>query len=68
MLASPTHLSYITLPPPSPTGTLSGWINTMVDEILLFHKELDNTTDKSTIMSVEDALQMIPLVGYIPVS
>jgi len=40
----------------------------MVDEILLFHKEMDNTTDKSTIMSVEDALQMIPLVGYIPVS
>ena len=40
----------------------------MVDEILLFHKDMDNTTDKSTIMSVEDALQMIPLVGYIPVS
>lgn len=49
-------------------GTLSGWINTMVDEILLFHKEMDTTTDKSTMMSVEDALQMIPLVGYIPVS
>ena len=41
----------------------------MVDEILLFHKEMDNnTTDKSTIMSVEDALKMVPLVGYIPVS
>ena len=37
----------------------------MVDEILLFHKEMDNN---STMMSVEDALKMIPLVGYIPVS
>jgi len=38
----------------------------MVDEILLFHKEIDN--NNSTMMSVEDALKMIPLVGYIPVS
>ena len=68
MLSPTSKLYNITLPPPSPTGTLSGWINTMVDEILLFHKEMDNTTDKSTIISVEDALQMIPLVGYIPVS
>jgi len=59
-------------------GTLSGWINTMVDEILLFHKsehdaeDDDGTISKSketsdaAVMSVEKALEQMPLVGYIP--
>jgi len=67
-------------------GTLSGWINTMVDEILLFHKlehdfeddryEEDGTSKEGTtssnetcatpVMSVEKALEQMPLVGYIP--
>ena len=44
-------------------GTLSGWINTMVDEILLFHK-LEN--ESGPLLSVEEALQYLPTVGYIP--
>ena len=63
-----TTKKYSLVIPVGGDGTLSGWINTMVDEILLFHKEMDYTTNKSAVMSVEDALQMIPLVGYIPVS
>ncbi|KAL7534530.1 hypothetical protein ACHAXR_005933 [Thalassiosira sp. AJA248-18] len=79
-------------------GTLSGWINTMVDEILLFHKleqeeQIDSETKKeddddepssssstrnnetsaeaaaaatANTLSVEDAVQQLPLVGYIP--
>lgn len=59
-------------------GTLSGWINTMVDEILLFNKlehdaedtdedNLSKSNETETgIMSVEEAVQQLPLVGYIP--
>ena len=60
-------------------GTLSGWINTMVDEILLFHKlEHDSeegtssknnktTTNNGTSnMTVEEAMQQLPVLAYIP--
>ncbi len=45
-------------------GTLSGWINAMVDEILLLQK-LGNYTMR-TNMSVEDAMKQLPVVGYLP--
>jgi len=44
-------------------GTLSGWINTLVDEVLLFHKPENET---AATMSVEEAMKELPLVGYIP--
>jgi len=60
-------------------GTLSGWINTMVDEILLFHKlehdaEEDTssknnettTSNETSNMSVEEAMQQLPVLAYIP--
>ena len=42
-------------------GTLSGWINSMVDEILLLQK-LENDTN----MTVNDAMKQLPCVGYVP--
>ncbi|KAL7538126.1 hypothetical protein ACHAWF_005998 [Thalassiosira exigua] len=58
-------------------GTLSGWIDTMVDEILLLRKleeeeekNDDNATDvvaaHSIDHSVEEAVRQLPLVGYLP--
>ena len=53
-------------------GTLSGWINTMVDEILLFHRLENNNNgnndaaEETSQMSVEDALRYLPTMGYIP--
>ena len=57
-------------------GTLSGWINTMVDEILLFHKlehdadsskNNETTTNNGTSnMTVEEAMQQLPVLAYIP--
>ena len=45
-------------------GTLSGWINAMVDEILLLQKLGNNTI--RTNMSVEDAMKKLPFIGYLP--
>lgn len=45
-------------------GTLSGWINALVDEILLLQK-LENDPRRQN-MSVDDAMKQLPLVGYIP--
>ena len=54
-------------------GTLSGWIDTMVDEILLVNKLEEHDDDDSEYdptnnnnMTVEEAVEQLPLVGYIP--
>ena len=49
-------------------GTLSGWIDTMVEEVMLLH-ELEAQTSNSTAvdeLSVEDAVKQLPLIGYLP--
>eukprot|EP00970_Alexandrium_tamarense_P011598 scaffold2550_cov215-Alexandrium_tamarense.AAC.6 len=43
-------------------GTLSGWINCMVDEIIL----ASSGGDGERTMSVEEAMEELPLIGYIP--
>jgi len=51
-------------------GTLSGWINVMCEEMLLFNKLENEVKEKknetTTYMSVAEALKELPLVGYIP--
>ena len=72
--------NYALVIPVGGDGTLSGWIDTMVNEILLFDKlkqeseddtcssknDNNETTTTTTHMSVEEAVQQLPLVGYIP--
>lgn len=55
-----TH-KYSLVIPVGGDGTLSGWINAMVDEILALQKLETNTN-----MSVDDAMKQLPLVGYLP--
>ncbi|KAL9179673.1 hypothetical protein ACHAXT_008963 [Thalassiosira profunda] len=52
-------------------GTLSGWINTMVDEMMLYHKlegegDENGSANATDSITVEEAVKQLPLLGYIP--
>ena len=63
-----TNDKYSLVVPVGGDGTLSGWINSMVDEILIMNEEQQQQQQQKVPSSaiVENAVRQLPLVGYIP--